>query len=371
MPNLRTTALRSWECTTRSIGDNEGLHMSKASLGRCHRIPPVQISPTKATFASGVRAVAGAQARAPRWSASRGELVVVDRRSRERRAEDEFTPVRVLLAHGERLTRAGLRALLQRETDITVAAEAASSREAITRASEIRPDVVLMSVRLPGLGGVEATRRIIADPKLSGVKVLMLSEDERDEDLFDALRAGARGFLIRDTEPAELLRAVRVLAGGGVQLSPSVARRLIDEVASQPDPQRLTPELFEELSAREREVVTLVALGLSNDEIAERLVVSPATAKTHVSRAMLKLHAHDRAKLVALAYQTGFAQPPRNQGPAAKLQRQRAGAIAAGGDRSASGPRPDPRLLEISRPAPWAARKGKAALELDVDDNGD
>jgi DNA-binding NarL/FixJ family response regulator len=320
-------------------------------------MPPTPISPTTVTLVSGVRAVAEGQDRAPRWLAPGGELVVVDRRGRDRAAKDEFPQVRVLLAHGERLSRAGLRALLQRETDITVAAEAASGREAVALATEIHPDVVLMNVRLPGFDGVEATRRIIADPKLSGVEVLLLSEDERDEDLFSAVRAGARGFLIRDTEPAELLRAVRVLAGGGVQLSPSVARRLIDEVASQPDPQRLAPELFEELSVREREVVKLVALGLSNDEIAERLVVSPATAKTHVSRSMLKLHAHDRAKLVALAYQTGFAQPPHSQGPAAELQRQRAGAIAAGRDRSASRPRPDRRRRKISPTAPWSARK--------------
>jgi DNA-binding NarL/FixJ family response regulator len=263
----------------------------------------------------------------------------------------------VLLADGEKLVRAGLRELLEEGGDIAVAEEAASGREAVALASEIRPDVVLMNVRLPGLDGVEATRLIIADPKLSGVEVLMLSDDEGDEQLFSAVRAGAKGFLIRDTEPAELLRAVRVLAGGGVQLSPSVARRLIDEVASQPDPQRVTPELFEELSDREREVVRLVALGLSNDEIAERLVVSPATAKTHVSRSMLKLHAHDRAKLVALAYQTGFAQPPRHPEPAAELQRQRAGAIAAGRGRSASGPRPDRRRRETRRVAPWSPRK--------------
>jgi DNA-binding NarL/FixJ family response regulator len=202
-----------------------------------------------------------------------------------------------------------MRELLEEAGDIAVTGEAASGGEAVALASEIRPDVVLMNVRLPGLDGLEATRRIIADAELSQVEVLMLIKDERDEDLFGALRAGASGFLTMDTEPAELLRAVRALAGGGVQLSPTVTRRLIDEFASQPNPRRLTPELFEELTAREREVVALVASGLTNDEIAEQLVVSPATAKTHVSRSMVKLHAHDRAKLVALAYQTGFAQP--------------------------------------------------------------
>jgi DNA-binding NarL/FixJ family response regulator len=227
----------------------------------------------------------------------------------------------VLLADGDRLVRAALRGMLERGGEIAVAAEAGSGREAVALATEVRPDVVLMNVRLPGLGGLEATRRITADPELSGVEVLMLSAEQRDEDLFGALRAGVSGFLTMDTEPAELLRAVRVLAGGGVQLSPSVTRRLIDEFASQPDPGRAIPGLFEELTVREREVVTLVAFGLTNDEIAELLVVSPATAKTHVSRAMVKLHARDRAQLVALAYQTGFAQPPGEHLP---IRRERA-----------------------------------------------
>jgi DNA-binding NarL/FixJ family response regulator len=241
-------------------------------------------------------------------------LIVLDRRARNRPAD--VATVRVLLADGEKLVRAGLRELLEGENDIAVAAEAASGCEAVALASEIRPDVAVMTIRLPGMDGLGATRRIMAQSQPSGVEVLILSEDEREEDLFAALRAGASGFLTRDTEPPELLRAVRVLARGGVQLSPSVTRRLIDEFASQPDPQRSTPELFEELTVREREVVTLVASGLTNDEIAERLVMSPATAKTHVSRSMVKLHAHDRAKLVTLAYQSGFTQPLRDRGPA-------------------------------------------------------
>jgi DNA-binding NarL/FixJ family response regulator len=186
-----------------------------------------------------------------------------------------------------------------------------------------------MNVRLPGLDGLDATRRITTDPELTGAWVLLVSEDERDEDLFGALRAGAGGFLTMDTEPAELLRAVRGLAGGEVKLSPSVTRRLIDEFASQPDPQRPIPEMFEELTAREREVMALVASGLTNDEIAQQLVMSPATAKTHVSRSMVKLHAHDRAKLVALAYQTGFALPLSERRRTGEAQRQRAGAMAA------------------------------------------
>jgi DNA-binding NarL/FixJ family response regulator len=215
----------------------------------------------------------------------------------------------VLLADGEKPVRAGWRGLLEGESDIEVAAEAASGREAVALASEVRPDVALMNVRLPGLDGVEATRRIIAHPELS-VEVLLLSQDERDEDLFGALRARASGFLTMDTDPTELLRAVRVLAGGGVQLSPSLTRRLIDEFVAQSAPQRSTYELFEKLSVREREVVTLVASGLTNREIAGRLVVSPATAKTHVSRSMVKLHVCNRARLIALAYQAGLAQPP-------------------------------------------------------------
>jgi DNA-binding NarL/FixJ family response regulator len=215
--------------------------------------------------------------------------------------------VRVLLAHGDKLARTGWHRLLDGHSDIAVTGEAASGREAAVLACELRPDVVLMNVRLPDLGGVETTRQIFAHPELSEVEVLLLSEDERDEDLLAALRAGANGFLTMDTDPAELLRAVRVLARGGMQLSPSVTRRLIDRFVRQPAQQRSTVERFERLSVREREVVALVALGLNNREIAERLVVSPATAKTHVSRSMVKLHVRDRAKLIALLYETGFA----------------------------------------------------------------
>jgi DNA-binding NarL/FixJ family response regulator len=225
----------------------------------------------------------------------------------------------VLLADGEKLARAGLRVLLEEEGDIEVAGEASTGHEAVALAIELRPDVVLMNARLPGRAEVEATRRITGYPDVAQARVLILSEDERDADLFTALRAGASGFLTGDTDPAELLRAVRVLASGGVQLSESATRRLIEAFASQPDPRRSTPALFEGLTVREREVVALVALGLTNDEIAERLVVSPATAKTHVSRSMVKLHARDRAKLVALAYQSGFAQPLPDRGPAGEL----------------------------------------------------
>jgi DNA-binding NarL/FixJ family response regulator len=192
---------------------------------------------------------------------------------------------------------------------MTVIAEAATGEDAVAAAIETRPDVVLMNAWLPGLDGLQATRQILASPGLSHVKVLILSDDEYDEQIFDALRAGASGILLKDTDPIEVSRAVRVLAGGGAQLSPCVTRRVLQEFASQPDPKRPTPELLDELTAREREVMTLVGMGLSNDEIAERLVVSPATAKTHVSRTMVKLHARDRAKLVVLAYESGLVRP--------------------------------------------------------------
>ena len=231
----------------------------------------------------------------------------------DRSSQEHSSPaaIRVLLADGERLVRAGFRALLEAQRDLTVVAEAADGYEAVALASETRPDAVLMDIRLPGLDGLEATQRILSDPSLGDVSVVIVTAFVRDEDVFSALRAGASGFLVKDTEPGELLEAVRVVAGGGAQLSPSVTRRLIQEFAAQPDPKRPAPEQLDELTPREREVMTLVAMGLSNAEIAERLVVSPATAKTHVSRAMVKLHAHDRAKLVAVAYESGLMEPRR------------------------------------------------------------
>jgi DNA-binding NarL/FixJ family response regulator len=240
-------------------------------------------------------------------------VISLDRWAAHQTGGDGSPAIRVLLADGAGLVRAGVRAVLESEPGITVVAEAASVEEAVAVAIETRPDVVLMDVGLPGLGGLQATREILAAPGLSHVRVLILSADESDEDLFGALRAGATGFLVRDTEPVELLRAVHVLAEGGAQLSPGVTRRLLQELASQPDLKRPFPEQLEELTAREREVMTLVALGLTNDEIAKRLVVSPATAKTHVSRAMVKLNVRDRAKLVALAYETGFVRPRQHQ----------------------------------------------------------
>jgi DNA-binding NarL/FixJ family response regulator len=214
--------------------------------------------------------------------------------------------IRVLLADDQPLLRAGLRALLDSEPDITVVGEAADGEEAVRLARDTVPDVVLMDLRMPGLDGAEATRRIAADDGLNGVKVVILTTFETEQSLFDALRGGASGFLVKDSDPLELLKAVRVVAAGEGLLSPAATRRLIEEFAARPQRGRCAPAELDELTDREREVMALAAYGLTNREIAEQLVVSPATAKTHVSRAMLKLHAHDRAQLVVLAYQTGL-----------------------------------------------------------------
>jgi DNA-binding NarL/FixJ family response regulator len=243
---------------------------------------------------------------------SPAEVISLGAWAAHRADRDRSPAIRVLLADGAGLVRAGVRALLDGERGLTVIAEAATGEEAVAAAIETRPDVVLMNMWLPGLDGLQAMRQILTNPGLSHVKALILSDDESDEHVFDALRAGASGFLLKDADPVELSRAVRVLADGGAHLSPCVARRLLRAFASQPDPKRPTPELLEELTAREREVMTLVGLGLSNDEIAGRLVVSPATAKTHVSRTMVKLHARDRAKLVVLAYDCGLIRPPQH-----------------------------------------------------------
>jgi DNA-binding NarL/FixJ family response regulator len=217
--------------------------------------------------------------------------------------------IRVLLVDDQALLRAGLRVLLESEDDIAVVGEAGDGEEAISLARETRPDVVLMDIRMPRLDGVEATKRIAADDRLEGVRVLILTTFESDEYVFEALRVGASGFLVKDSEPTDVLRAVRVLSSGEALLSPSITRRLIEEYAAWPEQRRFTPSELDELTPREREVMALVAHGLTNGEIAERLVVSPATAKTHVSRTMMKLHAHDRAQLVVLAYQTELVVP--------------------------------------------------------------
>jgi DNA-binding NarL/FixJ family response regulator len=213
----------------------------------------------------------------------------------------------VVIADDQALVRAGFRLLLESEDDIRVAGEARDGREAVAIARRHSPDVLLMDIRMPGLDGLAATREIVAAPDLREAKVLILTTFETDEYVFEALRAGASGFVVKDTEPAELVHAVRVVARGDALLSPQVTRRLIAEFAARP---ALRPSTeLDELTDREREVMALVARGLSNGQIAEQLVVSPATAKTHVGRAMMKLHAHDRAQLVVLAYESGLVLP--------------------------------------------------------------
>jgi RNA polymerase sigma factor (sigma-70 family) len=216
--------------------------------------------------------------------------------------------IRVLLADDQALVRAGFRALLDAEADIEVVGEAGNGGEAIELARGLVPDVVLMDVRMPELDGLAATRAIAEDDALSSVHIVILTTFEQDEYVFESLRAGASGFLVKDTEPADLVRAVRAVAGGDGLLSPGVTRRLIEEYASHAKDARSSRTL-DELTEREREVMSLVAEGLSNEEIAQRLFVSPATAKTHVSRAMVKLRARDRAQLVVFAYESGLVRP--------------------------------------------------------------
>jgi len=216
--------------------------------------------------------------------------------------------IRVLLADDQALVRAGFRALLDAQDDIEVAGEAADGEQAAALAARLVPDVVLMDIRMPRRDGLSAAREILASERLNEVRVVMLTTFDLDEYVFEALRMGASGFLVKDTEPAELIAGVRAVARGDALLSPGVTRRLIAEFAARARPPRSVPDLAG-LTEREREVMALVAEGLSNDEIAQRLVVSPATAKTHVSRAMVKLHARDRAQLVVYAYESGLVQP--------------------------------------------------------------
>ena len=219
--------------------------------------------------------------------------------------------IRVVLADDQPLIRAGLRVLLDSEDDIEVVGEASDGAEALAVVRERRPDVVVMDVRMPDVDGIEATRRIAATPDLGDVRVLVLTTFDIDEYVFEALRVGASGFILKDAEPVELLRAIRVIADGAALLSPGATRRLITEYASRPTSRRVDAGALALLTDREREVVALAAGGLSNEEIAGELFISPATARTHVSRAMVKLHCRDRAQLVVLAYESGLVQPGR------------------------------------------------------------
>lgn len=216
--------------------------------------------------------------------------------------------IRVLIVDDQALVRAGFRALIDAEDDLTVVAEGRDGAAAVALAARHLPDVALVDIQMPVLDGIQATRRIAADPTLSGVHVVILTNYGVDEYVYAALRAGAAGFLVKDTEPADLLHGIRVAARGDALLSPAITRKLIGEYVSRP-PHHSRATVLSVLTNREREVVALAALGMSNDEIAAHMVISVATAKTHISRAMTKLQARDRAQLVVLAYETGLVTP--------------------------------------------------------------
>jgi DNA-binding NarL/FixJ family response regulator len=219
-------------------------------------------------------------------------------------------PIRVLIADDEALVRGGFRVLVDTEPGMVVVGEAADGATAVQLARQTHPDVVLMDIRMPGVDGLRATQEIAADPELAGVHVLILTTFDHDEYVVEALGAGAAGFLIKNTEPVQLLRGIRVVAGGEALLSPGLTRRLIARLVEASATPRVNADVLDQLTAREKEIVGLVAHGLSNTEIAAALTISHATAKTHVSRAMAKLGARDRAQLVAMAYRNRLVEPP-------------------------------------------------------------
>jgi len=222
--------------------------------------------------------------------------------------------IRILIVDDQALVRGGFRVLLDAADDLEVIGEAEDGAQAVEMAAELEPDVILMDIRMPKVDGLEATRQILSEAKAPGPRILVLTTFDADEYVYDALRSGASGFLLKDTEPDQLVSAVRVVAAGDALLSPSVTRRLIAEFASRSEVRGAHPEELEALTERELEVLTLVAQGLSNNEIAEKLVISPTTSKTHVSRVMMKMHARDRAQLVVIAYESGLVVPgPPNQ----------------------------------------------------------
>ena len=216
---------------------------------------------------------------------------------------------RVLIADDQALVRSGFRVLIESAADLEVVGEAADGEQAVDLARETEPDVVLMDIRMPGMDGLEATSVICGPGGVGSARVIILTTFDLDEYVFGALRAGASGFLLKDTDPEDLLDAIRVVAAGEALLAPAITRRLIEEFVRRPDPHRTAPEALSALTEREREVLGLVGQGLTNGEIATELVISPATAKTHVSRVMMKLAARDRAQLVIAAYESGLVSP--------------------------------------------------------------
>jgi DNA-binding NarL/FixJ family response regulator len=221
--------------------------------------------------------------------------------------------IRVLLVDDQAIVRAGLRVLIDRDPGLTVVGEAVTGEQAIELARTLRPDVAMMDIRMPGLDGIQATRELLAHPATANVRIIVLTTFDTDEYVFDALRAGASGFLLKDADPADLRRAVHVVAEGDALLTPAITRRLITRYTQQPTTPPLLPATAAGLTERETEILGLVARGLSNEEIASHLHLSPATVKTHVSRTMTKLGAHDRAQLVIAAYESGLAEPGRRR----------------------------------------------------------